>query len=800
MSGVATSDGTAAAPTFKFKNEENTGRFRPGSGRVGETVLGVQIREFNGTTAAYIMNSGDTVGFERSFRKSRGTPSSPAIVSSGDTLGGIAFYAYDGANYLRAAEIGARQNAQAPSAGEVHGDLVFYVTAGSGSVRQERMRLDCYGHFGVNKIPGQTGNLFEIGRTSGGGGLDEAMSLEQYNNDSDGFPLQFYKSRNITKGSHTIVNNGDALGNIIFRGSDGTAFRSAASIKAEVDGVPGSGDMPGRLLFFTTPDGSVTLAERMRISSAGVVNIAGLTASRPVFTDASKNLVSGSDWFDQPVKQVSSPTFGGLTIQDNITSPAIRIGSTANVYSDMYFNAWNLDRVQFRVEAVNPGSGSGTGSGKLSILIANNPTLTACMSCNTSGLKIYAVDDGAHLIISSAQTTNNQYILLRNPYYTDNATAGVACIGWRDTGSSGGELYFGTTTNGGGVSGIPTERMRIDNAGRVGIGATSPACGLDVEKGVGNTVAKFGSSGAVYMIYSTPTIGFNAYFSSTWKFGKGSSSKYGGILEYYSSSNYFLFSVSSAAGDADATMTEQNTFKIGGTSYSYIDLVGKPSYGGVDNGTGMRMRLSYNDGTTHNKQIAFIDPDYDANAAATGVRIVSLSGISYVDCIANTNNTAKALRFQDINGVYISANNVNSICVAYNTNATADLWLNLRGYQDDNTQYRDLYIGDGKGNQVASFSGSTASLWVSKNVSAESFTDRTPGFDLATSIEIAKSIEHKDGKLDHSKGHKSVETEQGRDLSGTVSALHMVAKHLLEENTLLKERLSKLEALVEALG
>ncbi len=81
--------------------------------------------------------------------------------------------------------------------------------------------------------------------------------------------LNFAKSRSGTVGSNTIVNNGDALGNVIFNGYDGTAYRQAATIVAAVDGTPGTGDMPGRLVFSTTADGASSPTERMRIDNAG---------------------------------------------------------------------------------------------------------------------------------------------------------------------------------------------------------------------------------------------------------------------------------------------------------------------------------------------------------------------------------------------------------------------------------------------------------------------------------------------------------------------------------------------------
>jgi hypothetical protein len=45
----------------------------------------------------------------------------------------------------------------------------------------------------------------------------------------------------------------------------------AAQIQFEVDGTPGTGDMPGRIIFATTADGAETATEKMRIHSTGAV-------------------------------------------------------------------------------------------------------------------------------------------------------------------------------------------------------------------------------------------------------------------------------------------------------------------------------------------------------------------------------------------------------------------------------------------------------------------------------------------------------------------------------------------------
>ena len=77
-------------------------------------------------------------------------------------------------------------------------------------------------------------------------------------------------SRSATVGTHTVVQDGDTVGSLRFSGSDGTGFIRAAQIVSQVDGTPGTNDMPGRLIFATTSDGASAPTERMRITSAGV--------------------------------------------------------------------------------------------------------------------------------------------------------------------------------------------------------------------------------------------------------------------------------------------------------------------------------------------------------------------------------------------------------------------------------------------------------------------------------------------------------------------------------------------------
>ena len=145
---------------------------------------------------------------------------------------------------------------------------IRFATAGS-----ERLRIDSSGRLliGQTSADADLGSQLQVAGSSyaASGILQARLTADQY-----GPALDLLKSRNTSWGSHTIVQSGDQLGRIYFRGDDGSDYGNAgAAIFGEVDGTPGSDDMPGRLTFSTSADGSVSLTERLRIDSSGRVLI-----------------------------------------------------------------------------------------------------------------------------------------------------------------------------------------------------------------------------------------------------------------------------------------------------------------------------------------------------------------------------------------------------------------------------------------------------------------------------------------------------------------------------------------------
>ena len=108
--------------------------------------------------------------------------------------------------------------------------------------------------------------------TMGSAGSATVAVIGNFQNGSNSGVLQFLKSRDgaIADGTEVIVQDNDLLGKVEWKADDGTDFNTvAAAIQVYVDGVPGANDMPARMEFYTTPDGSNAIVERLEINEAG---------------------------------------------------------------------------------------------------------------------------------------------------------------------------------------------------------------------------------------------------------------------------------------------------------------------------------------------------------------------------------------------------------------------------------------------------------------------------------------------------------------------------------------------------
>jgi hypothetical protein len=298
----------------------------------------------------------------------------------------------------------------------------------------ERMRIDSSGRLllGTTSSVGDDNNLQVVGSTA------DASSATFWRSSSDaGNPsINFVKTRG-SVASPSIVSSGDILGHIRFNGYDGTDHNSrAAEIKSEVDGTPGTNDMPGRLVFSTTADGASSPTERMRIDSSGTVIVKAASANKGIELEANGSRVARFAVLNPGVDH--TPYIGTL------------------LGNDFYFITSNTERM--RIDS----------SGLLGVGVSS-PVAQVQINSDKNAETNKHQGGNYHLLLKNNGDDTGEAIGLAFSITTNATAVGAAILHERDGGGSRGSLQF--LTNGG--SDTIAERMRITNGGTVLIKGTS---------------------------------------------------------------------------------------------------------------------------------------------------------------------------------------------------------------------------------------------------------------------------------------------------------------------------------------
>ena len=143
----------------------------------------------------------------------------------------------------------------------------------------------------------------------------------------------------------TVIVTGDDLFTILAQGYDGTGFVSSAKMIFDTEGTVGTNRVAGNISFWTHPDSTSAMEERMRIDSAGALTIASLAGtgsavplvsstglfSRSVITRAGSLVSVGADLLLQAGSQ--SYTFSGVGDLLSLTGNSAGSDATQKLYS-----------------------------------------------------------------------------------------------------------------------------------------------------------------------------------------------------------------------------------------------------------------------------------------------------------------------------------------------------------------------------------------------------------------------------------------------------------------------------------
>lgn len=350
-SGLSLSGGTLSSAGVSSFSAGTTG-FTPNTATTGDVTLAGTLAVANGGTGVTTSTGTGSVVL------STGPTFAPDVVMSGSSSNPILRITQTGTGHALLIE------------DEASTDATPVVVNSAGSVILGSTTQPAVGTVGSHKIT-----------VSGATAADASFLC--YRSDVSAGPATFTFGK--TRGTDPL-NSGDVLGRLEAAGRDATAAGGGdertpvARIEFAADGAPALDNMPGRITFQTTPSGSNTPVERMRIDNAGNVGIggtptvdllrltgtasggttingltidesvgSGITAnyrsvlSRPILQDATFTLTNLYHFYANPQTKPAAATLSnqyGFFAESTLTDATVNYGFYGNIASGT--GRWNV--------------------------------------------------------------------------------------------------------------------------------------------------------------------------------------------------------------------------------------------------------------------------------------------------------------------------------------------------------------------------------------------------------------------------------------------------------------------------
>ena len=471
-----------------------------------------------------------------------------------------------------------------------------------------------------------------------------------------------------THASPTIVQDDWKLSLIGALGYDGADWQLAASIDSEVDGTPGLNDMPGRLVFKTTPDGSNVPLERLRIDNAGNVGI-GTTTPGSALSVAGDIYTSGA--------YNTSGTTGGYQIDGNLilqassTNFSTLVGQSAGaaLLADGSYNT----AVGYQALYTATSSDYNTAVGYKALYsnttgISNTAVGHQALSTNTTGANNTA--NGVNALYKnttgSSNTANGVNALYNNTTGSSNTATGINALFSNTTGANNTAvglqaLYLNTTGANNTANGFYSLYSNTTGSSNTANGFYSL---FSNTTGSNNTALGYHALRYNASATSTTAIGYQAGYGTSgatasqnnvflgYQSGYANTTGNNNVLLGYQSGNSLTTGGSNIliGYDVDATSaTASNELNIGNTIY------GKLSTGNVGIGTNT-LSAKFNVSSDTDNKVAIFEST-DANAYISfkdDSTTAAINGIGAAgDDLIFLTNTAEKVRITSTGNVGI---------------------------------------------------------------------------------------------------------------------------------------------------